>query len=178
MKFKVSGLSATDDQTKAMTMAWDLLMDDADLMVLSGAAGTGKTLTTSEIIQMAEGEGYYVHVTAPTHKACSVLRETGVPNVETIHKLMGCTVENDGRGGTFVQQTKPPKVEQDSLIVVDESSMLDSPMLKIILESSIDFNAKVIFVGDSEQLLPIKEESSPVFEILIGSNPIKVRNVP
>lgn len=58
---------------------------DKPYFQLAGYAGTGKTTLAKEAAQMVDGDVYFA---AYTGKAAHVLKQHGVPNAETIHKLI------------------------------------------------------------------------------------------
>jgi ATP-dependent exoDNAse (exonuclease V) alpha subunit len=64
-------------------------------------------------------------------------------------------------GQTKLQKTQSTQVFYNTLIVIDEASMIDSELLKIIRQQTM--NCKILYIGDSAQLAPIFETASPVF---------------
>lgn len=131
---------------------------------LSGSAGTGKSTILKEIIKGCEID---TTITAPTHKAKSVIANmTGLQSV-TIHSLLGLQPNLDLE--TFdakkleFHRLGDNKMIGRFLICVDESSMLNIPLLKMMKDAAYDNNVKIMFIGDINQLAPIKEEFSPVF---------------
>ena len=54
-------------------------------------------------------------------------------------------------------------LEHLGLVLVDESSMVDSRLLEITLQCAHTYGTRLVFVGDPAQLPPVSEESSPVF---------------
>jgi ATP-dependent exoDNAse (exonuclease V) alpha subunit len=92
-----------------------------------------------------------------TNKAASVLN-----NSTTVHKMLGLVPrKNFKTGQTFTATTAKTKDVGNDLIIIDESSMLDVQILKII--DDYTSTAKVIFVGDEYQLPPVGSSTVPVF---------------
>ncbi len=122
-----------------------LLAARAPLMLLTGGPGVGKTTTLREVVAMYHASGLQVALVAPTGRAARRMAEaTGAP-ATTVHKLL----EFDPRRGGFRRNATAP-VEVDA-VVVDECSMLDVE-LAAALVSAIPVGARVLFVGDQDQL--------------------------
>jgi exodeoxyribonuclease-5 len=56
-------------------------------------------------------------------------------------------------------------LEHLALVLIDESSMVDSTLLEITLRCAHPFRTRLVFVGDPAQLPPVGEERSPVFDL-------------
>lgn len=112
--------------------------------VLTGGPGTGKTTTLKSVIDIAENMGWKVVLAAPTGRAAKRMAEAiGRPS-GTLHRTLQF---NPKEGFKFNRQN--PLVGQ--LFVVDESSMLDNALAASWLRA-LPKNARVIFVGDIDQL--------------------------
>lgn len=127
------------------------------ISILSGSAGTGKTTVVGAIInaiKKAHGEGTSFQLLAPTGKAADRLRERTHEQAATIHSFLakrGWLNENL----TF-KRTGGQKEEAITTYIIDESSMLDLPLLATLFRA-INWNSvqRLIFVGDPNQLPPI-----------------------
>lgn len=141
-------------------------------MTLSGGAGTGKTYF---IAQVAKGilkhkeKGSPLHtvaVTATTNKAVAVITEAigdQISEVETVYSFMNLRVsENFNTGAIKIIPTKAWFVHSGTLLIIDECSMINRDLYKW-LDKGLDNTCKVLFVGDKNQLAPIKEELSPIY---------------
>lgn len=126
--------------------------------VLHGPPGTGKTHTCAAIIAAAAKAGAKVEAVAPTGRAAGRLRELlssirvkGVPSPRTVHALLGSRMAK----GADVQMISPDAdwIMPD-LLVVDESSMLDTELLGALLRAR-DPSARLLLVGDPDQLQPV-----------------------
>lgn len=105
-----------------------------------------------------------IKLTATTNKAAEVLQER-FPNrdVTTIHSCLGLTVRDDYRTGkTNTVKGKNFSYLQDTLLLMDEASMADTQLLKLI-EEATNRNCKIVFIGDHCQLAPVSEKESPAF---------------
>lgn len=131
-------------------------------MTISGWAGTGKT-TLMEIVAKRYWYSHKIHFAATTHKAAGVLRTKVGKNVSTVNSLFGINVEIDMDGDVFDASKKKntkgdEKLTNNSIVIIDESSMLSETNYQEVIDSCTYHNAKVIFIGDSAQLSPVNEE--------------------
>lgn len=169
------GLTASQQQAADKLVSF-LLNQEAEEIVLSGGAGTGKSYITSWFIK--EGHRTYLKkcrelgieprfrslpiVTATTNKAATVLSESLNKNVCTIHSFLGLKVkENLETGSTSLKETSKSCLKSDTIIFIDECSMINSALYSYIKKFLI--NCKIIYVGDMYQLAPVREKVSPIF---------------
>lgn len=149
-----------------------LIRGGSKRILLKGSAGTGKTFMTNELIKILKRELYSygaVYVTAPTHKALSVLQtkieEKPYIKFQTIHAALSLKHKRNPETGQsyFTQEINPrfPPFRAAQAIILDEASMVGSDLLKYI-EGFPDL--LFIFCGDDKQLNPVGELNSPVFE--------------
>ena len=139
--------------------------------LLSGFAGSGKTLLSTKFLQIAEDRNICWTVAAPTHKAVDVLckaleheglRPTWYPS--TVHRLLRLRLKRRGDLEICEQTEQTAKsLDQIGLVLLDEASMIDSTLLEIIIKCSHSYKTRLIFVGDPAQLPPVGETKSPVF---------------
>lgn len=141
------------------------MMDAKGQHLLMGNAGTGKThLMNQYTIKLAQKKRRPV-VTAPTHKATSVLASKIThPEVActTIHSLLGLT-PREGDNGTFLHRRPNARPIEQTHVVIDEASMLSEELMMWI--DKLLYRQTVIFSGDDAQLPPIGEERSRSFDI-------------
>ncbi len=133
--------------------------------VLSAPAGAGKTYLTAAMVGDLIAAGHRVAVTAPTNKAVAVLSEKA-PHAEamTTHAMLGLRLKKTEAGTYRLEREGEPKTERFSVIVVDESSMLNADLYGLLLERR--HGAFLLFVGDAAQLPPVISglERSPAFD--------------
>ena len=163
----------TDDQNESLK-TFSLWLEKeirGEPFVLRGYAGSGKTFLAMKFLKLVEAQKLCWTVAAPTHKAVGVLRTalqteglrpTWYPS--TIHRLLRLKLKRKGEI-EFCEETKQTlnSLNDLALIIIDESSMIDSTLLEIILKCSHYSNTRLVFVGDPAQLPPVGEEESPVF---------------
>ena len=160
-------MSLNQDQIKAAEEIFTFLLDDAKEHLLSGGAGTGKSYLLHHIIHEIFPEYKrvcklanmtpltQVIITATTHPACQVLRET-LPTFEitTLHSMLGISVADDYTTGKISLNTyRAAKVKTPSLIIVDECFVMDYQIRQALLALSPD--CKILYVGDKKQMLNV-----------------------
>lgn len=132
------------------------------VMTVSGWAGTGKT-TLMDIVSQRYWMGHYIHFAATTHKAAGVLKEKVHKKVSTVNSLFGIMIETDMEGENYDVSNKKrsysdDKVKKNSIIIIDEASMLSVQNYVDVLKKASEYHCKIIFIGDSAQLSPVKED--------------------
>lgn len=130
------------------------------LSVLTGAAGTGKTMVVGALVRQARRLGETVVVCAPTGKAAMRLAEVGVEGAQTIHRALEYV---PGRGCRRTSQ-RPIDAE---LIIVDEASLLELELAHDLCAAVDARRSRLVFVGDDGQLPSIGP--GQVFRDLIAS---------
>lgn len=135
-------------------------------MTVSGWAGTGKT-TLMEIVHKRYWLGHTIHFCATTHKAAGVLREKVGKRVSTVNSLFGIMIETDmdreNYDVSFKSRKKSDdKVKPNSIIIIDEASMLSIQNYMDVVLKARERKCKIIFIGDSAQLSPVNENDISV----------------
>lgn len=136
---------------------------------LFGPAGTGKTTVVKEIIDVLSKKGKSFFVSAPTHKAKEVISAvTGKPGI-TVHSLLGL------RPNLELENFNPNNPQYDSLAeiligkaditIVDECSMINAHLFKMLVKKAREFGKRLIFIGDEYQLPPVNERKSLCFMV-------------
>lgn len=115
------------------------------VQIITGGPGTGKSTITNAILTISSKLTQRILLAAPTGRAAKRMSEITGRKASTIHSLL----EYDFKGGGFKRNRKNP-LECD-LIIVDEASMIDTLLMNSLLKAIPD-NARVIFVGDINQL--------------------------
>lgn len=140
-------------------------------MDVSGGAGTGKTYLISQIADTILKHQTVktmtnVEITATTNKAAAVISDAmpqRAGEIKTIYSFMNLRVsENYTTGVVKIVPTPNWQVHSGVLIIVDECSMVNSDLFKYIMKGT-DSTCKILFVGDKNQLAPVKENISPIY---------------
>ena len=148
--------------------------DDADIMVVNGYAGTGKTTALAAVIASLTGLHVPCVLLAPTGRAAKVLSSYAGRPAYTVHKHIyrQKSVGNDG----FGQFSLSPNKAKDTLFVVDEVSLIGIEEAQQrssavfgtgnLLEDLVRFvragaDCRMILVGDAAQLPPVGLDASP-----------------
>ena len=157
------------DQGVALSEILEFAQSTRAVHALSGPAGTGKTYLLGWVLANAERN---IRLSATTNKAANVIAQLA-PGSEarTIHHLLGLQPEADHRKGRMILKAKrDPKVRPRELVIIDEASMVDSDLLRVIHGYAAEIGFQVLYVGDSYQLPPIFEAESPAFALVPTSH--------
>ncbi len=143
------------------------------LFVLKGYAGTGKTTTISTVVNNLWRAGKKAVLLAPTGRAAKVISGYSGKQAFTIHKKIYFPKKQGSGGVSFVMQ---PNKHTDTIFIVDEASMISDEKQNSklfengsLLDDLISFvysgkNCKIVFIGDTAQLPPVKLNVSPALE--------------
>jgi exodeoxyribonuclease V alpha subunit len=115
------------------------------VLVLTGGPGVGKTTLVRGLLDLFTSHGLSAALAAPTGRAARRLGEATGREARTIHRLL----EADPALGGF-RRTAAHPLGLD-LLVVDECSMVDVPLLNSLL-AAVPRHACVVLVGDVDQL--------------------------
>lgn len=120
------------------------------VMVLTGGPGTGKTTTINAMIHFFESEGADIYLAAPTGRAAKRMTEATGYEAQTIHRLLEVNGNPEDEGATGFARNADNPLDAD-VIIIDEMSMVDLPLMKALLEAIIP-GTRLILVGDGNQL--------------------------
>ncbi len=115
------------------------------VQIVTGGPGTGKSTITNAILRITEKLTDKILLAAPTGRAAKRMAEICHRKASTIHSLL----EYDFKVGGFKKNGREP-LDCD-LIIIDEASMIDTFLMYSLLRA-IPNRARVIFVGDIDQL--------------------------
>lgn len=159
-------ITFNEQQIAAYETAMNFFKGRDLFLCISGSAGSGKTTLLLEILNQFRREKI---ATAPTHKAKKVISTmTGLKSV-TIHSLIGLKPDmnlEEFSEKNMVFSMMPEgneKIGEYGLVCIDESSMINKDLVKFIKEKAKAYGTKILFLGDPNQLPPVKEDVSTVF---------------
>jgi exodeoxyribonuclease V alpha subunit len=153
-----------------------------DLVLLSGGPGTGKTRTIVAMLAayIHEYPNQIIALAAPTGKAAFRMRESVLQSLNwielpdsirqkiidstkatTLHRLLG------SRMGSMDFQRNKRNPLPAHLVVVDEASMIDLPLMAKLCDALRE-DTKLVLIGDAAQLAPV--HGGAVFNGLIESS--------
>ncbi len=118
------------------------------VMILTGGPGTGKTTVIKGLISIFETIGLDVALSAPTGRAAKRVSESAGCEAKTVHRLLEME-HSDDREPRFLRN-EGCYLDED-VIIVDESSMLDTLLLEALLKA-MKPGSRIVFIGDSDQL--------------------------
>jgi exodeoxyribonuclease V alpha subunit len=118
------------------------------LLVITGGPGVGKTTILQAILAVLGAKRVPMALCAPTGRAAKRMAEVTGLDAQTIHRLL----EVNPIDGGFRRGPHHP-IEAD-LVVVDETSMVDVPLMHALMRAVPD-RAAVVLVGDVDQLPPV-----------------------
>jgi exodeoxyribonuclease V alpha subunit len=134
------GLELATSQKAAVKLALA-----SKLLVITGGPGVGKTTLINAILRVLAAKKLRIQLCAPTGRAAKRMAEATGLEAKTIHRLL----EFDPAAYGFRRGPELP-LECD-LLVVDETSMVDVPLMASLL-AAIPPEAALLLVGDVDQL--------------------------
>lgn len=156
---KENGIAYADMQRRAIREAVR-----NGVFILTGGPGTGKTTALNGMIRLFYRMGLDVVLAAPTGRAAKRMTEvTGIES-KTVHRLL--EMEYHANGQVIFRRDEKNPLAAD-VIIVDEASMLDV-LLGDALLRAIRPSARLVFIGDVDQLPPVG--AGTVLRDMIGSD--------
>ncbi len=132
------GLSLDEAQREAVEAAMQ-----NKVLIITGGPGTGKTTIVRFILALIRSQIPNLALAAPTGRAAKRLNEATKTPASTIHRLL----EANNLG---FQRNRDLPLEQE-LIVIDESSMIDTLLMDALLQA-VPPSSRLLLVGDVDQL--------------------------
>jgi exodeoxyribonuclease V alpha subunit len=134
-----TGMTLADTQAAAVRMALA-----SKVLVITGGPGVGKTTIVNAILRILAAKGVRIRLCAPTGLAAKRMTEATGMEARTIHRLL----EFDPKSFGFRHDEDSP-LDCD-LLVIDESSMVDVPLMLSLLRA-VPATAALLIVGDTDQ---------------------------
>jgi len=143
------------------------------IFLLKGFAGTGKTTIIGTIVSNLWHTTMKSVLMAPTGRAAKVMSNYSNTQAFTIHRKIYFPKKQSGGGVQFILA---PNKHRNTIFIVDEASMIpdtpaDSKLFEngSLLDDLIQFvysghGCKIILIGDTAQLPPVRLELSPALD--------------
>lgn len=117
-----------------------ILTSSNQIVGVQGLAGTGKTFMLKSAQELAKKEGFEMIGLTPSASAAEELSKTGIKS-QTIASFQATTNKN---------------LSSKSILVVDEAGMVSSKQMEAIFKTAEWSHAKVILIGDTQQLKAVE----------------------
>ena len=137
------------------------------VVILTGGPGTGKTTVVKAMLSIFKSLGLKTVLAAPTGRAAKRMSEATGEEAKTVHRMLEMERTTDG-SMRFCRNERNPLNE--SVIIVDEASMLDLALTAAMLRA-MRRGTRLVLIGDSDQLPSVG--AGNVLADLIGSERIK-----
>lgn len=141
---KEQGLTYAPQQKDAVRLA-----ARAQVMLLTGGPGTGKTTSLRGVLSLFERMGLETALAAPTGRAAKRLGELCGMEAFTIHRLLETQFDPHSGKLVFAHDDQDP-LRADA-VIVDETSMVDVVLMRALL-SALREECRLVLVGDPDQL--------------------------
>lgn len=158
------------DLTLQLMASFSLSSIRNEVFMLKGYAGTGKTTLIGTLVKNLWKAKRSSILLAPTGRAAKVISNYSQQTAHTIHKKIYHPKSEKGGGVSFKLQKNK---HRNALFIVDEASMIpdiaqDSKLFEngSLLDDLMEFvysghNCKLLLIGDTAQLPPVKLTLSP-----------------
>ncbi len=167
--------SLTNDQQTAIKKIAEFIFNpkSEEVFLLKGYAGTGKSSLIGTLVKTMTQFEQKTVLLAPTGRAAKVFSLYSDESAYTIHKKIYRQKSMSDIGGSF---SLTNNLHQNTLFIVDEASMISNESGENsffgtgrLLDDLIEFvysgnNCKLLFLGDSAQLPPVKQNISPAMD--------------
>lgn len=143
----IGDTALSEEQERAVLQALS-----AQVAVITGGPGTGKTTIIKAIISIFEQSGVTTVLCAPTGRAAKRIEQSTGRDASTIHRLLeyGVSMEDEfDNEARFIRNEDNP-LEAEA-VIVDEASMVDIFLMRALLRALSD-GTRLIIVGDADQL--------------------------
>jgi exodeoxyribonuclease-5 len=167
--------NTTTKQDLALQLLAKFVLSDVknEIFLLKGYAGTGKTTTIGTLVKNLSKAKRSAVLLAPTGRAAKVMSLYSKKEAFTIHKKIYYPKSEKGGGVSFTLQANKHRnvifiVDEASMIpdVIQDSKLFDNGSLLDDLVQYVysGYNCKLLLIGDTAQLPPVKLDISPALE--------------
>jgi len=178
-------IQLSDSQRQAVSGFGAFLSEPAQVFMLKGAAGTGKTTLLLEFLKILDDEKRPVRLMAPTGRAAHIIGSKTGMSACTIHrgiyalanlKSTSQNTESEDDGGLHAKfGLRRNEDSPNAVYIVDESSMVSDAFSENeafsfgsgkLLTDLFEYarGRKIVFVGDYAQLPPVGMNFSPALD--------------
>ena len=165
----------TNKQDRAFRLLTEFVLskNENNLFLLKGYAGTGKTSIIGTLVKNIPKVQQSVVLLAPTGRATKVISNYSKKQAFTIHKKIYYPKGQKSGGVSFTLQKNK---HRNTIFIVDEASMIpdrnqDGKLFEngSLLDDLMQFvysghQCKLLLIGDTAQLPPIKLDVSPALD--------------
>ena len=145
-----SGLKYASLQKKAI---WEAL--SCGVTIITGGPGTGKTTIVKALLEILRSLGMECALCAPTGRAAKRMSEATQNEAKTIHRLLEVSASGELSDKARFMRDKYNPLDED-VIIVDETSMIDVPLMNSLL-MALKPGARLVLIGDTSQLPSVGE---------------------
>lgn len=144
------------------------VINENNVVIITGGPGTGKTTIIKTIIDIYEEKKKKVVLCAPTGRAAKKITETTGREASTLHRLLEIGKISEDNLYNSKNDYEGAPIDAD-VIIVDELSMVDMFLMNYLLKC-IYQGTKLVLVGDCDQLPSVGPGS--VLKDLIASQKV------
>ncbi|RLD51136.1 MAG: ATP-dependent endonuclease [Bacteroidetes bacterium] len=164
---------------KKLTNFVSIGSNPAEIFLLKGYAGTGKTSIIAALVKALRKNKLKTILAAPTGRAAKVLSNYAQKEAFTIHKKIYRQQSASDGFGKFVLDVN---IHKNTIFIIDEASMIANQSYENasfgsgrLLDDLIEYvysglACKLILTGDTAQLPPVKLDISPALDKNILKN--------
>ncbi len=165
--------TSKQDITLQLLSRFVLSDDTSEVFLLKGYAGTGKTTIVGTLVKNLWKVKRSSVLLAPTGRAAKVISNYSSKEAFTIHKKIYYPKSNKSGGVSFTLQ---PNKHRNVIFIVDEASMIpdvnqESKLFEngSLLDDLMQYvysghNCRLMLIGDTAQLPPVKLDVSPALD--------------
>ena len=139
------GITYAPEQREAVIQA-----AEGNVLVLTGAPGTGKTTAVRAILGLFDRMGLRTLLGAPTGRAAKRMSELTRREAQTIHRLLGAGYAGEEKTALHFERDEENPLEAEA-VILDEASMVDILLMRATV-AALPPGCRLVLVGDVDQL--------------------------